>query len=45
MFSRGRKKRDVTPEERLEKLGRLRDQGVITQEEFDAQKAKILGEL
>jgi hypothetical protein len=26
----------------LEKLGRLKDEGVLTQEEFDAQKAKIL---
>jgi hypothetical protein len=26
----------------LEKLGRLKDEGVLTQEEFDAQKARIL---
>jgi hypothetical protein len=28
---------------RLERLGKLRDQGVLTPEEFEAQKAKILG--
>ena len=27
----------------LEKLGRLRDQGILTDEEFAAQKAKLLG--
>jgi len=27
----------------LERLGALRDQGVLTEEEFQAQKAKILG--
>lgn len=27
----------------LEKLGRLRDQGILTEEEFAAQKAKLLG--
>jgi Short C-terminal domain len=27
----------------LEKLGQLRDQGILTDEEFAAQKAKILG--
>ncbi|MFC7877532.1 SHOCT domain-containing protein [Isoptericola sp. NPDC057391] len=27
----------------LEKLGRLRDSGVLTDEEFSAQKAKLLG--
>ena len=27
----------------LEKLGDLRDKGILTQEEFDAQKAKLLG--
>ena len=31
------------PIEKLEKLGQLRDQGVLTDEEFEAQKAKILG--
>jgi hypothetical protein len=29
--------------EQLTQLGRLRDQGVLTDEEFAAQKAKILG--
>lgn len=28
---------------KLEKLGQLRDQGILTDEEFAAQKAKILG--
>lgn len=28
--------------EQLEKLGALRDQGILTQAEFDAQKAKLL---
>jgi Short C-terminal domain len=31
-----------TQYEELEKLGRLKEQGILTQEEFDAQKAKIL---
>lgn len=29
--------------QRLEELGRLHDQGILTDEEFSAQKAKILG--
>jgi len=28
--------------EQLQKLGTLRDQGILTQAEFDAQKAKLL---
>ena len=32
-----------SPEDRLEKLAKLRDSGALTQEEFEAQKAKILG--
>jgi hypothetical protein len=31
------------PVEQLTKLGQLRDSGVLTEEEFAAQKAKILG--
>ena len=31
------------PLEQLSKLGQLRDSGVLTEEEFEAQKAKILG--
>ena len=31
------------PIEQLTKLGQLRDSGVLTEEEFAAQKAKILG--
>ena len=31
------------PIEQLKELAALKDQGVLTQEEFDAQKAKILG--
>jgi hypothetical protein len=27
----------------LEKLGQLRDQGILTEEEFTAQKQKLLG--
>lgn len=27
----------------LEQLGKLRDQGILTQEEFDAKKKQILG--
>jgi hypothetical protein len=27
----------------LEKLGELKDQGIVTQEEFDAKKKQILG--
>jgi hypothetical protein len=30
------------PIERLKELGELRDQGVLTEEEFAAQKAKVL---
>jgi hypothetical protein len=29
--------------DKLKELGALRDQGVLTQEEFESQKAKILG--
>jgi len=29
--------------EQLEKLGQLKEQGILTQEEFDAKKAQILG--
>ncbi|MFC7494139.1 MULTISPECIES: SHOCT domain-containing protein [unclassified Nocardioides] len=29
--------------EQLQKLGALRDQGILTDAEFDAQKAKLLG--
>jgi len=29
--------------ERLERLGQLKAQGILTEEEFTAQKAKILG--
>jgi hypothetical protein len=31
------------PIEQLTKLGALRDSGVLTEEEFEAQKAKLLG--
>jgi hypothetical protein len=31
------------PIERLKELGELRDKGVLTEEEFAAQKAKLLG--
>jgi len=31
------------PLERLRELGELRDKGILTEEEFAAQKAKILG--
>ena len=30
------------PIERLKELGELRDNGVLTEEEFEAQKAKVL---
>ena len=33
----------VDPIEQLTKLGQLRDSGVLTEAEFEAQKAKILG--
>jgi Short C-terminal domain len=33
------------PIEMLSKLGQLRDQGVLTEEEFAAQKAKILSQM
>ena len=29
--------------EQLEKLGQLKEKGILTQEEFDAKKAQILG--
>jgi hypothetical protein len=32
----------VDPVEQLTKLGQLRDNGVLTEEEFQAQKAKVL---
>ena len=31
------------PLEQLAKLGQLRDSGILTEQEFEAQKAKILG--
>ncbi|MDX6512534.1 MAG: hypothetical protein QOE36_2038 [Gaiellaceae bacterium] len=31
------------PLDRLEKLGKLRDEGLLTQEEFETQKTKLLG--
>lgn len=34
---------EVDPIERLKRLGELRDSGVLTEEEFAAQKAKLLG--
>jgi len=37
----GRRRRDTVDE--LTKLADLRDRSVLTQAEFDAQKAKILG--
>jgi hypothetical protein len=33
----------VDPIEQLKKLAALKDQGILTEEEFAAQKAKILG--
>ena len=33
------------PEDRIEKLARLRDDGTITHEEFEAKKTKLLGEI
>jgi len=33
----------VDPIEQLKKLAELKDQGILTEEEFTAQKAKILG--
>ena len=33
---------EADPIERLRQLGELRDQGVLTQQEFEAQKAKLL---
>ena len=32
-----------SPIEQLEKLGDLRDKGVLSEQEFEAQKAKLLG--
>jgi len=32
------------PVERLKELAGLRDQGILTEEEFASQKAKVLGE-
>jgi hypothetical protein len=37
--------RDPSPLEELERLGRLRDSGVLTAEEFDEAKRKLLGRL
>ena len=36
-------KKEEDPYERLAKLKKLLDEGVISQEEFDAAKAKLLG--
>jgi hypothetical protein len=34
---------EADPIEQLKQLGALRDQGILTEEEFAAQKAKVLG--
>ena len=34
---------EADPIERLRELGDLRDKGILTEEEFAAQKAKLLG--
>ena len=34
---------EVDPIEQLKKLGGLRDAGILTEEEFTAEKRKILG--
>ena len=39
-----REETPADPLDRIEKLGRLREQGLITEAEFEAQKAKLLGE-
>jgi hypothetical protein len=36
---------DEDPIVKIEKLGQLRDRGLITQDEFDAQKQRLLGEV
>ncbi len=36
---------DAGPEERIAKLAKLRDDGAITQEEFEEKKAKLLDEI
>ena len=36
---------DADPIEKIERLGELRDKGLITPEEFEAQKRRLLGEL
>ena len=36
---------DEDPIAKIEKLGQLRDRGLITQDEFDAQKGRLLGEV
>ncbi|HXB15994.1 MAG TPA: SHOCT domain-containing protein [Solirubrobacteraceae bacterium] len=33
---------EADPIQRLRELGELRDQGILTQQEFEAQKAKLL---
>lgn len=33
------------PYEQLQKLGELKDQGVLTQEEFDAKKQQLLSQM
>ena len=35
----------IDPVDRLERLAKLRDAGILTQEEFDAAKAQIMREL
>jgi len=36
---------EVDPIEQIEKLGELKDKGLLTEEEFAAQKAKVLGSM
>jgi len=39
------KKAEDDPMEKLRKLGEMKDAGILTQEEFDEKKAKILSEM
>lgn len=45
MARRGTSQEDDGPLEKLQKLGELRAAGVVSEEEFKAQKRKLLGEI
>jgi DNA-binding Lrp family transcriptional regulator len=36
---------EMTPTERLERINELKEDGIITEEEFEAKKEELLGQI